>query len=205
MTEHQREPGVVPNPEQDKELRLDKADNRGTGEYGQVPSLDARVVVGVFDERRAAEEAVRALRAAGHSDTSVSLVSPHRGQAPETSADETQSDAGGAAGVAAGAVVGAAIAGLASLAVPGLGLLIAAGPLAAALGGAAVGGALGGLVGALNGLGVPTEQAREYEAAVRAGKTIVTLRAAGGEQVESAERTLNAQGARVVHSYQDVL
>lgn len=205
MTEHEHEPGVVRNPAAAKEQRLDKADNPGTGEYGQTPSLEARVVVGVFDSHGAAEAVVRALRAAGHSEEGVSLVSPHPGQAPETSADETGAGAGAAAGVTAGALAGAALAGLAALAVPGVGLLLAVGPLGAALGGAAVGGALGGLIGALNGLGIPTERARQYEAAVRAGKSIVTARARDAEMAARAERTLADGGAQAIQSYQDAL
>jgi hypothetical protein len=205
VTEYERETGVVKHPEDDKDRRLDKADNPGGGEYGQVPNLEARVVVGVFDEHAGATTAVQALRAAGHSEESVSLVSPQPGQAPETSADETAANFGGVAGATAGAVAGAALLGLVSLAVPGVGILLAVGPLGAALGGAAIGGALGGLIGAMNGLGIPTEEAREYEAAVRAGKSIVTVRASDAEQVASAERTLTEQGARAVHSYQDAL
>ncbi|MEN9936805.1 MAG: hypothetical protein RLZZ387_3384 [Chloroflexota bacterium] len=205
MTEHERESGIVRRPEEAKEQRLDKTDSPGGGVYGQVPNLAARVVVGVFDEYRTAEQAVRALRGAGYSDESVSLVSPQPGQAPETSADGTQVNAGIATGMTAGAVAGAALVGLATLAIPGVGILLAAGPLGAAVGGAAVGGALGGLIGALNGLGIPTEEARQYEAAVRAGKSIVTVRAQDDDHVESTKQTLTGQGATVVHSYQDVL
>jgi hypothetical protein len=205
MTEYERESGVVKHPEQDKERRLDKVDNPGQGVYGQIPNLDARVVVGVFESFGGAEAAVRAMRAAGHGEDSVSLVSPQPGQAPETSADETQANVGIAAGVTAGAVEGAALVGLASLAIPGVGILLAVGPLGAALGGAAVGASLGGLIGALNGLGIPTDEAREYEAAVRAGKSIVTVRATDADQVASVERELYAQGAQLVHSYQDAL
>jgi hypothetical protein len=205
MTERKREPGVVRHPEEDKARRLDKNDNPGGGEYGERPDLAARVIVGVFERYRDAEQAVRALHTSGFNDRDVSLVAPHAGSAAELSADETAADQGGAAGVAAGAATGAALAGLLTLAVPGIGALLAIGPLAAALGGGMVGGALGGLIGSLAGLGIPTEEAREYEAAVRAGKSIVTVRAADTQAIRNAERTLSAQGAASVHSYQDAL
>ncbi|MFO7170633.1 MAG: hypothetical protein DIU80_021600, partial [Chloroflexota bacterium] len=104
-----------------------------------------------------------------------------------------------------GQATGAVIAGLVALAVPGIGPLLAIGPLAAALGGAAVGGALGGLIGSLSGLGIPTEQAREYEEAVRSGKAIVTVIAHDDELAASAERALGEQGASATHSYQEGL
>jgi len=204
-TEHQREEGVVRHPDEAKDRRLDKTDDPGRGPYGEVPNLSARVVVGVFDSMRAAQEAVRRLHAIGFTEQDVSLVAPLVGSAPETSADETAAGSGGAAGVAAGAATGAVIAGLVALAVPGIGPLLAIGPLAAALGGAAVGGALGGLIGSLSGLGIPTEQAREYEEAVRSGKAIVTVIAHDDELAASAEQALGEQGASATHSYQEGL
>jgi hypothetical protein len=204
-TEHEHESGTIRRPDQAKERRLEKVDDPGRGEYGQAPNLSARVVVGVFDRLHEAQDGVRGLRAAGLPESDISLVSPPPGSAPETSADETEANAGGATGVAAGAVAGAALAGLVTLAIPGVGALLAIGPLAAALGGAAVGGALGGLIGSLSGLGIPTEEAREYEAAVRSGSTIVTVKAGDSELATNAERVLGEQGARQVHSYQEVL
>ena len=197
--------GRVQQPQAAKQLRLDKSDNPGDGEYGEVPNLAARVIVGVFDAAHAAQNAVSALHAAGYSDDDVSLVAPHPGAAPETSADETAAGAGSVAGVTAGAIAGAALAGLAAIVIPGIGALLAIGPLAAALSGAAVGGALGGLIGSLTGLGIPTEQAQEYEQYVRSGKSIVTTRTENDEQSASVERLLNEHGAISVHSYQESL
>src|SRR5690606_17350696 len=73
------------------------------------------------------------------------------------------------------------LAGLGTLAIPGIGPVIAGGWLLAtaigALGGAAVGGAAGGLLGALANAGVPEEEAHVYAEGVRRGGTLVSVRA----------------------------
>ncbi len=106
---------------------------------------------------------------------------------------------------AQGAAVGAGLGGLAglvgslaALAVPGLGPIIAAGPLAAALGGALAGGAAGGIIGALSTIGVPDEYAREYAAAIEQGQTLVSVRA-DPLSAELVERVLTAHGGRNLH------
>src|SRR6185312_16034633 len=79
--------------------------------------------------------------------------------------------AGGGAGL---------LAGLGTLAIPGIGPVIAGGWLLAtavgALAGAAVGGAAGGLLGALANAGVPEAEAHVYAEGVRRGGTVVTAR-----------------------------
>lgn len=79
---------------------------------------------------------------------------------------------GAGAGVLTGGIVGW-MAGIGALAIPGLGPLIAAGPILAALSGAAVGGAVGGLSGGLIGLGVPEYEAKQYEGRLREGKILI--------------------------------
>ena len=74
----------------------------------------------------------------------------------------TKAPEGAATGAGTGALVGGTLgwlAGIGTLAIPGVGPLIAAGPIMAALSGAAVGGTVGGVSGALIGMGIP-----EYEA-----------------------------------------
>ncbi len=81
-----------------------------------------------------------------------------------------QPEARGTTGaVAGGVLVGALgwLVGIGSLAIPGVGPLIAAGPILAALTGAAAGGAVGGLTGGLIGLGIPEYEAKRYEGAIR--------------------------------------
>lgn len=193
-----------PQASEDKEKRLIKTDDPGVGPEGIVPNLQSRIVVGVFDRREQAEAAREALQAAGYTDEDVSVVMQPAESAPEVPAGETKADQGSVAGVSAGAVVGGAL-GLAALAIPGIGPLLAIGPIAAALGGAVAGGALGGLIGSFAGLGIPTEHAKEYEAAVRSGGIVVAIKVPDGTAGERAGDILRQQGAREVASYNQAL
>jgi hypothetical protein len=78
-------------------------------------------------------------------------------------------------GGALGAFAGAVATGL----IPGIGPVVGAGLLAGVLGGAAAGATAGGLVGALVGLGIPEREARQYEKAFLAGRTLVVVQAVG--------------------------
>ncbi len=87
-----------------------------------------------------------------------------------TDAALTGAAAGGALGGLAGILVG-----IGALAIPGVGPIIAAGPLAAGLTGAAIGAAGGGLIGALAGLGLDEDEARIYKDEVDRGGVLVTV------------------------------
>ena len=183
--------------------RILKTDDPGSGPAGLVANLSSRIVIGVFDAGDAAQGAVHALEAAGYAHDDISLVMQQRGSAPEVGAGETKADQGMVAGVSAGAVLGG-LAGLAALAIPGIGPILAAGPIAVALG-ALSGAALGGLVGSFTGLGVPTERAKEYEEAVRAGGVVVAVKVADRQDEERATGVLQGYGPRTVHSYTQAL
>jgi tetrahydromethanopterin S-methyltransferase subunit C len=110
----------------------------------------------------------------------------------------TKAPEGAVAGAGAGGVLGGTLgvlAGIGTLAIPGLGPLIAAGPLLAALSGAAVGAAVGGLAGALIGMGIPEIEAKSYEAKVRGGNILLSVHTESTEQQREAERILKAGGA----------
>jgi hypothetical protein len=123
---------------------------------------------------------------------------------PAQSADDTKSGSGTFAGASAGAIIGGAI-GLAALAIPGVGPLLAAGPILAALGGAVTGGAVGGLVGSFAGLGVPSDDAKSYEEAVRSGAVILAVKAQDESLADASMSTLRQHGAQSVTSYQPSL
>ena len=146
---------------------------------------------------------MNALEASGYPREDISLVMQERGSAPEIGAEATHADTGIATGVGAGAVLGG-IAGLAALAIPGVGPLLAAGPLAALLG-AVSGAALGGLLGSFTGLGIPTEAAKEYEAAVREGGVVVAAKAADADNEKRITDVLQQHGPRTGHSYTQAL
>jgi uncharacterized protein YjbJ (UPF0337 family) len=96
-----------------------------------------------------------------------------------------------------GGGVGAALAAVfavgASVAIPGLGLVVA-GPIAAALAGAGAGAATGGLIGALIGAGIPEERAVEYERGIRDGGIVVGTRARDDKHAAELERDFGNYG-----------
>ena len=107
-------------------------------------------------------------------DSSVELGTVKTTKAPE----------GASAGAITGSVIGGTLgllAGIGTLAIPGLGPLIAAGPIMAALGGTAAGAAAGGVVGALVGLGIPEEEAKVYEERLKAGGYLVAVQVQNNE------------------------
>jgi len=107
-----------------------------------------------------------ALKHAGFSNSDASILLPENINAEELATEQsTKAPEGAAVGVGSGAAVGGALGslvGLGALAIPGIGPVIAAGPLVAALAGIGIGGALGGFAGALIGMGIPEYEARRY-------------------------------------------
>jgi len=137
-------------------------------------------VVGVFEDRRHADEAVAELKRAGFRDDQIGVAM----RRDETSTDATSStgdtyaEEGGVAGILTGLGLGA-LAGLGVLAgvIPVIGPAIAGGTLGIILTNAAAGAAVAGLTGALIGYGIPEEEAKYYHSEFEAGRTIVTVRA----------------------------
>ena len=147
----------------------------------------AKTIVGLFDSFTAAQNTVQELVNAGIPRTDISLVAnDRRGEYARAVGTTSESTVG--EGAAAGAISGGALGGvlglllgLGALAIPGIGPVIAAGPLVAALGtagatavaGAGIGAAAGGLIGALVGVGIPEEDANFYAEGVRRGGTLL--------------------------------
>jgi uncharacterized protein (TIGR02271 family) len=139
----------------------------------------AKTLVGLFDDFTEAQSVVQELVNNGFAREDISLAANDA-----TGAYAKSTDAGGMSGTAIGAGTGAVVGGLGgllvglgALAIPGIGPIVAAGPLIAALTGAGVGAVAGGLIGALTDIGVPEEEAGYYAEGVRRGGTLVTVRA----------------------------
>ncbi len=136
-------------------------------------------LVGVYDTENEAMRAVEDLKRQGYAAEDISVIGKNEGEVNEIN-DATGSKT--AEGLAAGAATGGALGGLAgllvgvgALAIPGIGPLVAAGPLAATLTGTAVGVGAGGLAGALIGMGIPEEEVDRYEGYVKEGKILVVV------------------------------
>jgi len=165
----------------------------------------AETVVAVFDHHAQAVRGVEELQAAGFSRDQVSIIAPDIKEA-EAYADElgVRVVQAGAAGVAAGGLIGGLggwLVGLTGLAIPGIGLFLAAGPVAAALVGAISGMSVGGLVGMLAGLGLPHHAAEEYSHELHQGRTLVFVHA--GDRYEAASAALSPLHPRAVHHYEE--
>ena len=100
---------------------------------------------------------------------------------------------GSAIGGGIGAALGALFAIGTSIAIPGLGLVVA-GPIAAALAGLGAGGATGGLIGALIGAGIPEDRAREYERGINDGGILIGTRPRDDKHAADLERDFGTYG-----------
>ena len=140
-------------------------------------------VFGILRGRDDAERVVDRLKTTGFLPENISVLFPgyltgteeekefhgeHGTKAPEGAAT------GGTTGFVVGGVLGW-LAGIGSLAIPGIGPFIAAGPILAALSGAAVGAAVGGITGTLIGLGIPEHEAHTYETRLKEGNILVSV------------------------------
>jgi len=192
----------------------------------------AQRVAAIFTSREAADRAANALIDLGAEREHVSMlargdgasgvtatspgdrdaddfVEPAREVGDSGAALTTTSDEDAAHGAARGATIGAVTgiaAGLAMLMVPGFGMVMAAGPLAWALGGAAgtaaAGAVVGGVFGGLKDLGIEEQHARGYEERIRGGDVLLT--AVLPSTAEShARAVLTEHGAQDVSFAQD--
>lgn len=134
----------------------------------------------------------------GVNPSSPAAVHATRSATEHRAADHDKERAGSVVvGAGLGSVAGL-LAGIAALAVPGVGPMLAAGPIAVALGGMVAGGVAGGIIGALATEGIPEEYAREYAASIEQGHTLVSVRTDPIGR-DAVERVLVAHGGSEVH------
>jgi hypothetical protein len=159
---------------------------------------------GIFPNRASAEAAVDQLTAAGFSNQDISVLMPDSASSREFATEKnTKLPEGTTTGVGVGGAVGGTLgllAGIGALAIPGVGPLIAAGPIMATLAGVGAGGAVGGFVGALVGLGIPEYEAKRYEGRVKEGGILLSVHCDTSEEVSRAKNLLKAAGAEDVSS-----
>lgn len=140
----------------------------------------SNTIVGIFRERARAQEAVRALKQAGFQEDQIGFLSPgHDGnEMAIDGATNSKVGEGSIIGAATGAGAGALWAlGIAANILPIIGPAVAGGILIAVVASAGGAAAAGTLVGGLIGLGIPEDAATAYEGEIRAGSTLVTVRA----------------------------
>lgn len=172
-----------------------------------------KTVFGIFADREHAESAINELESKGFNTKDISIIMRDQNEAKEIHHNTGANVAGGAAsGATTGAVVGGIaglLVGIGAITIPGIGGILIGGPIATALGltgaaastttGALTGALAGGLLGALVSLGVPENEAREYETSVREGGILVAV-AASGTMVQEASSILEQHNASQVRS-----
>lgn len=170
-------------------------------------------LTGLFPDRDSAERAYQGMVERGYKQDDVNLVMSdetrkrHFGESSTGAIDGwptelgTKAAEGAGIGASIGGTLGAIAAAVAavgtSIALPGLGLVIA-GPVAAALAGAGAGGVAGTLVGALVGWNIPEERVKEYEAGLRDGGILMGVRPRSDEDADHlAQHWRDASGKSV--------
>jgi hypothetical protein len=162
-------------------------------------------VFGIYATPGTAEAAVDHLLANGFTNSAISVLLPDD-ESTRAFAHEkaTKAPEGTTTGAVTGGVIGGTLgllAGIGALAIPGVGPLIAAGPIMATLAGAGAGGAVGGMVGALVGMGIPEYEAEALQRAPsKVGGTLLSVHCDTSEQVDAAKASLKNTGARDISS-----
>lgn len=169
----------------------------------------AGMMTAMFKDRESAERAYNELRARGYDKDDINVIMSDEGRKQHFDSDrdgDTElgnkslegTGAGSAIGGTLGAIVGAVAAIGTSIAIPGLGLVVA-GPLAAGLAGAGAGGLTGGLIGALIGAGIPEERAKVYESGIKEGNIVLAFKPRNAEDAKYFET--HFQNNRGEHIY----
>jgi hypothetical protein len=148
------------------------------------------------------------LYSSGFAASDISMVQPNLTGAREIGhTNTTKAPEGAAAGASAGALLGGALgwaAGIGALAIPGLGPLIAAGPIMATLSGLAAGGTVGGLTGALVGTGIPEYEAQQYEGRLREGHILLAVHARDSEEASRVREVMTQEKGESISTGSEV-
>jgi hypothetical protein len=168
--------------------------------------MATNVVAGLFETPERASRAIDELRSMGLDPSRVSVIARDKERAREV-ADQTGAEvaAGAATGAGLGALLGGAagwLIGIGALAIPGIGPVVAAGPIAAALGtagataaaGAGVGVVAGGLIGALTGWGFSESEAKAYQEGVERGEMLLAVEVPDGDDADRVEDVFKRHG-----------
>jgi hypothetical protein len=161
-------------------------------------------VFGIYKSSAQAESAVDRILAAGFSNNDISVLLPDTQSSKEFAHEKnTKAPEGTVTGVTTGGIVGGTLgllAGIGTLAIPGLGPFIAAGPIMASLAGLGVGGAVGGLIGALVGMGIPEYEAKRYEGRVKDGGVLLSVHCDTSDEITRAKDLLKQTSAQDISS-----
>jgi hypothetical protein len=157
------------------------------------------VVMGIFRSQTELEKGIADLRVNGFLNGDISALIPQPDSSHEFAhTASSKAPEGVTAGVTAGALAGGMLGwlvGAGTLALPGLGAFLAAGPIVAALAGLGAGSALGGIAGGLIGLGFPEFEAKRYEGHVKDGGLLLSVHCIDADWRTKAKELLERAGA----------
>lgn len=161
-------------------------------------------VFGIYPSVGQAERAVDVLVQANFPSADISVLLPDaRGNKDFAHEKQTKAPEGTTTGGVAGGIIGGTLgllAGIGTLAIPGLGPFIAAGPIMATLAGVGAGGVVGGVIGALSGMGIPEYEAKRYEGRLKQGGVLLSVHCDTSDEVARAKELLKASGAEDIAS-----
>ncbi|MGB9153904.1 MAG: DUF3341 domain-containing protein, partial [Alphaproteobacteria bacterium] len=164
---------------------------------------------GIFTTHTQAESCVTDLREAGFMSEDISVLMSDPEALRKLAVEKnTKAPEGVTAGATTGGVIVGALgllAGIGTLAIPGVGPLIAAGPIMAALAGVGVGAAAGGIIGALVGMGMPEYEAKRYEGRVKDGGILVSVHCEDSDWVAKAKDILKRGGAEDISTAEETV
>ena len=169
------------------------AGQQTAGQSAQI--ADAKLVIGIFRAQQDAEQAVSQLRQQGFNTEEINIVSKQQSDKKNTEHFNDDITDGTLTGGTLGGI-GGLILGAGALTIPGIGPIIAAGPIAAALSGALAGGIAGGLID----WGIPAEVSRHYEREVAEGSILAVIRTSA-QKVNQAAQILRQNNAQDVESH----
>ena len=164
----------------------------------------SKAVFGLVRDEAQASRIIEQLRTAGFSNQDISVLMSDRQSTREFAHEKaTKAPEGATTGGVTGGVLGGVLGwlvGIGSLAIPGVGPFIAAGPIMAALSGSALGMATGGLIGGLVGMGIPEYEAKRYEGAVKSGRVLISVHSENSDETARAKEILERNGAEDISS-----
>lgn len=169
--------------------------NQTTAGGTQGSSQGVKSVIGVFNSREHAEQAVNMLRTNGFTTEEINIISKNKQGRQETEYFEDDITDGALTGGTLGGI-GGLLLGAGALAIPGIGPVVAAGPIAAALSGAVAGGIAGGLID----WGIPAEAGKRYEQQVAQGGILTIIRS-DAAKANQAAHVLRQNGAKDVETH----
>lgn len=175
----------------------------------EIKRSDRGILTGMFRDRESTENAYSTLKERGYEKDDINLIMSDKTRKEHFSDDVEETEigtkaaegagTGSAIGGAVGAITGVIAAIGTSIAIPGLGLVIA-GPIAAGLAGAGAGGITGGVIGALVGMGIPEARAKLYESGIEEGQIVIGVKPRSDEDAEYLENSWHSNAGHEIHN-----